>query len=83
SVTGQITLWFMNGTKVAQKTSSTTLAPEWQVCGTGDFIGNGKSDLLCQNVLTGEGQILTLGSNYAVSARLTLGILPVEWVIRN
>ncbi|HEY4249375.1 MAG TPA: immunoglobulin domain-containing protein [Lacunisphaera sp.] len=83
SVTGQLNLWFMTGTKVTWKTGSTTLSPEWEVCGTGDFNGNGKSDLLCQNVLTGECQILTLGSNNAVNSRLSLGIQPIEWVIRN
>jgi hypothetical protein len=83
SVTGQLNLWFMTGTKVTWKTGSTTLAPEWQVCGTGDLNGNGKSDLLCQNVLTGECEILIMGSNNAVSSRLSLGIQPIEWVIRN
>jgi hypothetical protein len=53
------------------------------VCGTGDLNGNGKSDLLCQNVLTGECEILIMGSNNAVSSRLSLGIQPIEWVIRN
>ncbi len=83
SATGQINLWFMTGTKVTWKTGSTKLSPEWQVCGTGDFDGNGKSDLLCQNVLTGECQILTLGSNNRVNSQLSLGIQPIEWVIRN
>ena len=53
---GSVAIWNMTGTTVASAgivvTSGTNVAnpgPTWRVAGTGDFYGDGKSDVLLQN----------------------------------
>ena len=43
---GSLAIWLMNGLGVLQKGSLGTVATNWSVVGTGDFNGDGKSDIL-------------------------------------
>jgi hypothetical protein len=54
SSTGEVKIWFMNGTTIASQGVVGTIAPPWNIVGIGDFNGDGKADLLWQNSSTGE-----------------------------
>jgi len=56
SSTGQNYIYFMNGTAIlpAEGYIRTVADPNWQVAGVGDFDGDGKSDILWRNSVTGE-----------------------------
>jgi hypothetical protein len=44
---GDVAIWFMNGTQVAQSAGVGNVPPNvWKLVGTGDFNGDGKSDIL-------------------------------------
>ena len=52
---GQVYVWLMNGATITSSGAVFTLAdPNWKVAGTGDYDGDGKSDLLWRNDVTGE-----------------------------
>ena len=44
----------MNGTTLASGGAVATLPDTWQIQGTGDFNGDGKSDILWRNTTSGE-----------------------------
>jgi hypothetical protein len=54
--TGDVSAWLMNGTSTPTYASYGNVAPTsgWVVKGMGDFCGDGKTDVLWQNVNTGE-----------------------------
>jgi hypothetical protein len=72
----------MAGTSVGRVVSLGTGSLDWQLSGAGDFNGDGKSDLLWQNVLTGEGSIWLM-TGTSVSSKVSLGTVSTAWVIRN
>ncbi len=45
---GNAAIWLMNGTTPTATTVVATAPPDWRVIGTGDFNGDGKSDILWQ-----------------------------------
>jgi Ca2+-binding RTX toxin-like protein len=54
--TGQIAMWFMDGTNVLAGGGFTSIqaGSEWSMLNTGDFNGDGKTDLLWKNTNTGQ-----------------------------
>ncbi len=56
------------------------MPPEWHIAGTGDFNGDGQTDLLWENTVTGQRYMwLMNGTSYAGGA--DLGTLPPDWRI--
>jgi hypothetical protein len=54
SSTRAVAVWLLNttGTAIVQANVIATPAPDWKLVGSGDYDGNGKSDLLLNNPLT-------------------------------
>jgi CSLREA domain-containing protein len=63
AVTGQTSIWFMNGTTVTKSKTTNVHAGAYtsttglQVQGIGDFNGDGKSDILFRDAVTGQTSI--------------------------
>jgi hypothetical protein len=56
--TGQLEIWFMNGTGIADNGAlSSNWGTTWKAIGTGNFDGTGNSDVLFQNTITGQLEI--------------------------
>ena len=54
SSSGEVFLWFMNGTTFANSGSIGSPTFDWVIQGVGDFNGDGKADILWRNSSTGE-----------------------------
>ena len=61
----------MNGTSVVSTTTLANPGATWQAIGTGDYNGDGKSDILFQNAVTGTPMVWTMnGTSVTASATL-------------
>ena len=65
--TGEVRIWFMNGSTILSNNSVATVDPNWTPVGIGDFDGNGFSDILWENVNDGGFAIWTMRGDNAVS----------------
>jgi Ca2+-binding RTX toxin-like protein len=82
---GEVYIYQMNGLAVAAEGSVTTLGtvgPDWKISGTGDFNGDGKSDMLWRNANTG-GTYIYLMDGISVAAEGAVQPVPNNLVIRG
>jgi hypothetical protein len=65
---GQTVIWLLNGTSVIGSGSpgSVSVADGWVIAGTGDFDGDGKSDILWLNKNTGQAVIWLLNGTTVI-----------------
>ena len=65
---GQAAIWLMNGATPITPMTPVGANPgsSWHVIGSGDFYGNGYSDILWQNISTGEVYILDINGTNAI-----------------
>ena len=73
-------IWFMNGTQLASATGLGLAALERSVSMTGDFDGDGKSDVLWRNANGAVGMWIMNGSQ-VVSARVVGQVSCAAWSI--
>jgi hypothetical protein len=78
SSTGETQIWQMNGYRVVSRLtvlgengSAAYVGLPWSIVGSGDFDGNGRTDLLWHNGSTGESQIWQM-NGYRVTGRETV-----------
>jgi beta-xylosidase len=80
NVTGERSIWLMNGATVTQGVSLGLSPTEWSIAAIADFNGDGKPDLLWQNTLTGDRVFwLMNGPNFISS--VDLGVTSPDWSI--
>ena len=80
SVTGQHSIWLMNGTTYLGGVELSSTAPTWQIAGTGDFNGDGQTDIIWHNTVTGQHSLwLMNGTNYV--SGVELGTTDPVWQI--
>jgi hypothetical protein len=69
--TRQIALWYLTGTRYDYGTNIVNDAgPEWKLVGTGDFNGDGWSDLLWQDEVAGQKAMWFMQNNNRQSSSL-------------
>jgi hypothetical protein len=74
SESGEIVAWFMNGSVLQSGTFLTPPAfadPNWETVGTGDFNGDGKTDILWRHALVGQNVAWFLDGTSLVSGAFT------------
>ena len=80
SVNGNVSIWLMNGTTIAQQTNSGGATNDWQIHGVGDFNGDGKSDILWRDTVTGEVSIWMMSGGSQIST-FNPPTKPTSWKI--
>src|SRR5262249_28546909 len=69
TTTGQVVIWFLNGSSVIGGGSPGSAGSPFTVAGTGAFNGDGKSDILWYNTTTGQGVIWVLNRRSGICGR--------------
>jgi hypothetical protein len=85
SATGDMGFWKMNGTAPDGSGYSplTTIAAVWEVAALADFSGDGKPDILWQNLTTGDRGFWTLnGTSPSGTGWIPLTVIAGNWKIR-
>ncbi len=80
TLTGQRSIWLMNGLTATGGVDLGTLPVEWVIAGSGDFTGDGKTDLVWQNTVTGQRSIWVMNGTSALYG-VDLGTVPLDWWI--
>ena len=84
SSTGEVYVWLMNGTTIASQGAPGTVTPSsgWVIAGVGDFDGNGTSDILWRNTISGE-VYLWLMNGATIASQGDVGVVSPSsgWVI--
>jgi hypothetical protein len=65
--TGEVRIWYMNGSTILSDDTVTTVGLNWIVVGIGDFDGTGFSDILWENATDGSFAIWTMRGDSVVS----------------
>jgi FG-GAP-like repeat/Matrixin len=65
--TGEVRIWYMNGSTVLSNDHVATVGLNWRIVGIGDFDGSGFSDLLWENANDGSFAVWTMRGDTAVS----------------
>jgi hypothetical protein len=72
----------MNGTVRTSSVSLGTVDKKWNIVGTGDFDGDGKTDVLWQHKDSGARSVWLMNGTVRASV-VNLGNVPTVWDIRN
>jgi hypothetical protein len=79
--TGTLAIWELYGFEVVQAAASLGVVPlNWVVAGTGDFDGNGSTDILWRDNNTGTVAIWLLDGLQVLQTG-SLGAVPSNWLI--
>jgi hypothetical protein len=65
--TGEVRIWYMNGSSVLSNDSVATVGLDWKIVATGDFDGSGFSDIVWENANDGSFAIWTMRGDSAAS----------------
>jgi predicted nucleotidyltransferase len=84
AATGDVGMWVMNGTTVVSKTIVGNVATNlsWTIAGTGDFNGDGKSEILWRGTVSGDVGMWVMNGT-AIVSKTVVGNVPVSWNISN
>ena len=81
TVTGQVTVWLMNGLTLVSSVGLPEIPPTyWKIAGMGDIDGNGTSDMVWRNTLNGATAIWFMNGGTIGSFGFPPGV-PLAWRI--
>jgi hypothetical protein len=79
---GNIAVWLMNGLQLVQSDVIAFVPLNWSVAETGDFNGDGFSDILWRDNNAGATTIWFMQGTQ-VSQGVGLGVVPTSWTIQG
>ncbi|MBL9216481.1 MAG: immunoglobulin domain-containing protein [Opitutaceae bacterium] len=79
TLTGDASVWLMNGTKRSSSKALGRITADWLLAGAGDFNNDGKGDLLWQNLVTGLAQVWLMNGT-TLSTNVSVGNPGTDWV---
>jgi hypothetical protein len=79
AVTGDVGMWTMSGATITQSVDFGPVPLSWAIAGTGDFDGNGSTDILWRDS-SGDVGIWLLNGN-SVTSTAVVGNVPLNWTI--
>ena len=83
ATTGELYLWFMNGTAIGSAASAGVVDPAaWAIAGTGDFDGDGREDILWR-APSGGGLYAWLMRGAAIAGAGALGDPGPAWTVQS
>jgi threonine/homoserine/homoserine lactone efflux protein len=77
-VAGHNAVWFMDGINLIGAAYLPWLYPEWVIGGTGDFNGDGKTDILFRDQVTGHNAVWFMNGINLIGAAYLPWLYP-EW----
>ena len=83
STSGEIYIWFMNGSTIASQAEVSVVSPTsgWSIVGVGDFNGDGSADILWENDMSGQVYIwLMNGTTITSQGGVESGLSP-NWAV--
>jgi len=82
TVTGEVVVWFMDGTKRLGTVSLGTMPdPNWKIVGIADFNSDGKPDLLWRNIATGANAVWYLDGTTRIGGADLESVTDLNWKI--
>ncbi|MBF0609242.1 MAG: VCBS repeat-containing protein [Magnetococcales bacterium] len=81
--TGQLYIWLMDGSNIMPTSGSpfTVSNTDWQIVDVGDFDGDGKSDILWQDAVTGAVAIWFMNASNITSPKIVVPKNYTDWQI--
>jgi len=73
-------IWYLNGTNIVGFGYLAGIPPEWKIVGTGDFNGDGHSDIVWENTTTGQRSIWLMNGTSIIGFG-DLGTVGTAWHI--
>ena len=80
TVTGQRSIWVMNGPTFQYAVNLPTEPTNWSIAGTGDFNGDGNADIIWQNTSTGQ-RLIWIMNGTTIQYGVSLPTEPTDWSI--
>jgi len=78
--TGQNHIWFMDGLTIASQSTVNFVSTDWEIKGSGDLNGDGKSDILWRRTSDGRNHVYLMNGNL-IASQGTINTVPLNWVI--
>lgn len=79
SATGDLELWKLEGTEIAEVEALPRVEPDWSIADSGDYDGDGTADLLWLHAASGAMDVWLMGES-AGTSELEVG-LPTWWIV--
>ncbi|HVN24434.1 MAG TPA: C1 family peptidase [Syntrophorhabdales bacterium] len=79
---GDVAVWYMNGTTITGSAYITTIPPPWQIEGVGDFNNDGKPDILWRQTQSGDVAVWYMNGT-TVTRGVYVATIPPPWQIEG
>ena len=78
---GDVAVWQVSGTQIVQSAGLGNVPTNWVIAGLGDFNGDGITDILWRDTVSGTVGIWFLNSSLTVQSTTNSGAVPLTWAI--
>jgi len=76
-------MYLMSGASITSSVGVNTVPTVWQIVGSGDYNGDGKSDILWRNGTTGQNWMYQMNGNVIASSVGVNTVSDTHWQVVN